>query len=342
MRKKNAGLPAAEIHGWLIAAFAEEERALYRRYAGTIVAVGVVEEKPFPSNDSGYASPAWRNPWYARIRDVQLLADPVSIDKFRDFIKVSRTGSITRLDERQESLLEGLTSQAGPGEPRQGFRPRFGKVTRFAGMFGSDESVGSASIDPDAMREIRDALVSILGPSDDGYTEALVRAGVKPSSREICELDVEAESEEVVLAILGHAFCGEEPPSDDFRMLAEEGVIDSCLYRLMEIDEGDLRERGLPKLITDLAEQVLTLLEGVPEGEEAIIGHYVTLACDNNGGEDSFRGHVIGIDELFDVDFYVWRHAADHGLRLDGSEYADMLLGLPFSVPFRVYQMPAR
>ena len=325
-----------------IVAFAEAERELYRRYAGTIVAIGRVEEKPFQSYDSGYSNPAWRNPWYARIRDVQMLAEPIGIDKFRDFIKVSRTGSITKLDNQQETLLESLASLARPREPRQGFRPRFGKITRFAGRLENDEPTRSLLIDPRVMGELRDALESIIVPSDEGCTEPLVRAGIKPSAQEICELDVETADEDVVLAILGYALCGDEPPSDDLKLLTEEGVIDSCLYRLAEIDEDDLRERRLSKLITDLAEHVLTLLEGVPEGAEGSIDRYVALACDTDGGKDVFRGQIIDLNELFDIDFYIWRHAADHGLRLDNSEYADMMLGLPFSVPFRVYHSKTR
>lgn len=271
-----------------------------------------------------------------------MLAEPVGIDKFRGFIKVSRTGSITKLNEQQETLLENLTSQARPGKPRQGFRPRFGKITRFIGRLENDDSIMPSPFDSDTTGELREALASINGPSDDGYANALVRAGIKPSAREICALDIEAADEDVVLAILGYAFHGEGSPSDDLKLLAEEGVIDSCLYRLAEIDQDDLRERRLPKLIIDLAEQVLTLLEGVPEGEESSVDCYVALACDNDGDKDVFRGQIIDLDELFDIDFYVWRHAADHGLRLDNSEYADMMLGLPFSVPFRVYHTETR
>lgn len=107
-----------------IVAFAEKERELYRRYAGTIVAVGRIAEEPFQSDDSGYANPVWRTPWYARIGNLQLLDKLVSIDESRSFIKVSRTGSITKLDKNQEDALEELVSGAGLGDPRQGFLSR--------------------------------------------------------------------------------------------------------------------------------------------------------------------------------------------------------------------------
>ena len=83
---------------------------MYKEYAGKIVAIGTVADEPFQSDVSGYGFPAWRNPWYARIGNFQLLEVPVSIDVFRSFITVSRTGSFTRLSEDQaEQLTELIT-----------------------------------------------------------------------------------------------------------------------------------------------------------------------------------------------------------------------------------------
>lgn len=87
--------------------FAEKEMDLYQHFAGNIVAMGIIAELPFASEDSGYNNPGWKSPWYARIDDYCLLNRPVSIDVFRDFIKVSRTGAITKLtSEQEERLLE--------------------------------------------------------------------------------------------------------------------------------------------------------------------------------------------------------------------------------------------
>ena len=86
-------------------AYAESERALYKKYAGKILAVGAIMEDPFQTDNSGYEYQYWRNNWYARIGNYQLLKDPIDISDYRDYITVSRTGSITKLDIEQERKL---------------------------------------------------------------------------------------------------------------------------------------------------------------------------------------------------------------------------------------------
>lgn len=84
--------------------FAEEERMLYKRFAGTIMAIGKVAAEPFMA-DSGYEHAHWKSPWYAQIGDFHRLPVPIHIDSFRDFITVSRTGAITKLDIDQTNRL---------------------------------------------------------------------------------------------------------------------------------------------------------------------------------------------------------------------------------------------
>jgi len=86
-------------------AFAENERELYKKYAGQIVAIGRVIDEPFQTQESGWEKPYWRSPWYAKIGDYILLDNPVSIDLFRDYITVSRTGAITKLSDSQWRML---------------------------------------------------------------------------------------------------------------------------------------------------------------------------------------------------------------------------------------------
>ncbi len=88
-----------------ILSFAEEKRELYKKYAGNIIAVGFIESNPFQTDDSGYEYSLWRNTWYAKICNFQLLNQLVSISEFRDYITVSRTGSITKLTNEQKQKL---------------------------------------------------------------------------------------------------------------------------------------------------------------------------------------------------------------------------------------------
>lgn len=88
--------------------FALREKELYKKYAGNIVAIGKVAKEPFQTEDSGWERPYWKSPWYAEISDIVLLENMVNISEYRDFITVSRTGSITKLTEMQGEKLYKL------------------------------------------------------------------------------------------------------------------------------------------------------------------------------------------------------------------------------------------
>ena len=100
---------ARELGNPEILAYAQEELELYKRFAGHIVAIGKVIDEPYRA-DSGFEHPHWRSPWYAEIGDFHLLRNPVSIDRYRDFIKVSGTGAITQLDDAQTARLLDLVA----------------------------------------------------------------------------------------------------------------------------------------------------------------------------------------------------------------------------------------
>lgn len=87
--------------------FTESQFEKYKKYAGKIIAIGKLVSEPFQA-DSGYTKPYWRSPWYASVEELKLLKNPVDISQFRDFIKVSRTGAITRLSKAQEERLNNL------------------------------------------------------------------------------------------------------------------------------------------------------------------------------------------------------------------------------------------
>lgn len=103
-----AVLRSMEIEDKDLYEFALAQRAAYREYAGNIVTVGRVADKPFQTAESGWNATYWRSPWYAEIGEIELLNNPINISDFRDFIKVSRTGSITKLDREQQQNLDAL------------------------------------------------------------------------------------------------------------------------------------------------------------------------------------------------------------------------------------------
>lgn len=92
--------------------FAEEEREKYNKYSGSILAIGTLKEPPFIA-ESDFEYQCWRTPWYGKICDLRLLDNPVSIDKYRSFIQISRTGSITKLTNEQWEQLRQIIIKEG-------------------------------------------------------------------------------------------------------------------------------------------------------------------------------------------------------------------------------------
>ena len=85
--------------------YAEKQRAKYKEYAGKILAIGTVSGMPYQT-ESGYKHQYWKSRWYAEIKAVNLLDYPVDISEFRGYIKISRTGAITKLSSNQWSQLK--------------------------------------------------------------------------------------------------------------------------------------------------------------------------------------------------------------------------------------------
>lgn len=92
--------------------FAEEERQKYKIYSGCILGIGILIGKPFVSF-SEYEYQGWKSPWYGKISDLVIFDFLINIDEFRDFIKISRTGSITKLTEEQWECLKELILEKG-------------------------------------------------------------------------------------------------------------------------------------------------------------------------------------------------------------------------------------
>ena len=99
---------------------AEAQYTLHKTYAGKILAVGLVEAEP-EAVESGDGNS--RPHWFSRIYPVILLENPIDISEFRDFIMVSRTGAITKLDDIQyDALIHVIVNR------NSGFSDRFAKA----------------------------------------------------------------------------------------------------------------------------------------------------------------------------------------------------------------------
>lgn len=106
--KKN-GRPDG-IHMDLEKALEQGER-LYELYGGKIFATGTVCGNIIEDTIAREDGLHWRSVYYAPIDNVKVLSSPVDIVEFRDFITISRTGAITKLNEEQLNRLNSLIAQ---------------------------------------------------------------------------------------------------------------------------------------------------------------------------------------------------------------------------------------
>lgn len=80
---------------------------LYERIGGCIFAKGVVDGDIIVDEYARKSGLHWSSIYYAPISGIEVFDNPVHISQFRDFIFISRTGAITKLnDEQTEKLLE--------------------------------------------------------------------------------------------------------------------------------------------------------------------------------------------------------------------------------------------
>ena len=84
--------------------FVDDQKALYKKYSGHIIAYGIVASTPEKDGD-------W---WMADINQLVPFNKPIYIDDFRSFISISRTNSITYIDDNQWERLKWVINQINP------------------------------------------------------------------------------------------------------------------------------------------------------------------------------------------------------------------------------------
>ena len=231
-------------------AFAERERELYLRHAGSILAMGRVATEPYVDPDAGPHALKW-----APIRDFVYFNRPITSDVWKAFVKVSRTGSVTRLDEGQAAQIEELAYGENPQVVRYEHRNApvdspnpYAVITRFAGTLVQDPGV-IERIDPpdpddepvfryqmsDTVRDFDRAFFD-SGLIDRDYEGTLEKAAVWTQDTDIASLDVSAMDAPILLAVLTACVCDNFLSEGSLFDTAASGLIDRCLFRLAEID----------------------------------------------------------------------------------------------------------
>ena len=86
---------------------------IYEKYGAKIFATGKVCDEIIKDTIAIDDGLHWRSIYYVPIDSIKILDKPVDISKFRDFIRVSRTGAITKLESLQVSKLKALIGAYG-------------------------------------------------------------------------------------------------------------------------------------------------------------------------------------------------------------------------------------
>lgn len=89
-------------------AYADKEYALYKKYAGKLLAFGIVSGTPYLDTDGRY---------YAEITDLQRLTHPIPYSEYKSFITLNPGGAITTLKVEQETKLLALVEGDYKAEP---------------------------------------------------------------------------------------------------------------------------------------------------------------------------------------------------------------------------------
>ena len=106
--RNNLGMATSHIpasYGSKFLSFVNNQKDLYKKYSGNILGYGIVDSIPEKDGD-------W---WMSDINGLVQFNHPIHIDEFRSFITISRTNSITYLNDDQWERLMWMINQKNPG-----------------------------------------------------------------------------------------------------------------------------------------------------------------------------------------------------------------------------------
>ena len=230
--------------------FTEKERKLYGRYASHIIAMGRVAATPFPDSKAS----SWA-PWLAPIRDFVFLENTIDRSEWKPRVKVSNTGSITKLTDRQLTALEEMAMQKNPEIEIPGYTditPAGGhtpvSVTQYACLLGLQPGMMVPSIKGsdgkclwrfEMSRLMSDFERSFLesGLLDKDYDMHLREAGIRHWDESPAEIDVGNMDASTVISIVSAAICDNYLHDGVLYRAADSGLLDRCLRRLIELEK---------------------------------------------------------------------------------------------------------
>lgn len=123
--RNNLGLATSHLpaeYGQQFFSFVDEQKALYKKYCGCILGYGVISSAP-----DYYEVERW---WMSEIAQLCEFSNPINISEFRSFINISRTSSITRIDDKQWERLKWVINQRNAGVFPDACAPDAETITR--------------------------------------------------------------------------------------------------------------------------------------------------------------------------------------------------------------------
>lgn len=177
---------------------------------------------------------------------------------------------------------------------------------------------------------------------DRNYVESLRRAGIDLGSTDASTLDVDSMDAPLVLAILTLCVRSERFCEGSLLSAAKSGLLDRCLYRLAEIDEYESAYAELPERTKAVASALVDVLDTLDDGLELTTGELATsLSLEKPDFVDdevaeALREIMISSNGMFDLDFAIRHETRSRSITLDSSAYEDMVVGLPFNIPYTV------
>lgn len=179
--RHNLGMATSHIpagYSTAFGLFVDEQKTLYKKYSGHILGYGIV--KTTPEEEDGW--------WMADIDKLCKFDSSVYIDEFRSFISISKTNSITQIDDEQWERLKWLVHQYNPNLFQDATPPDARLIQK-----EYDEAVRKASLKSEsqlkkeALKKKNQASVSTV-QTQVYYRDPVIAAYVKQRAKGFCQL----------------------------------------------------------------------------------------------------------------------------------------------------------
>ena len=232
---------------------------------------------------------------------------------------------------------------------------KYEKITEYAGKLAKNPGHWTKQKEEDGvihlpmflpskqMQSFLDEFYSRDWLEGEDYLTILDEAGIVPSETRVSDLDFDSMDARLTLAVLTKAIRVDRFCEGALERAAKSGLLDSCLWRLVEIDVEDDHEARLSDEVVCLADEVLSAMVELPEGTELTVLGAIELTRAYQGvskrGDETYflyEGLTLSRFDSWELRFALGRRAERYGLFLDSSKWDNMVIGTPEVISFQV------